>query len=164
MFSGESFSCCRLSPDSLAAPINLTRINPQPFKKKNILERKCLNVVLIKGGHKHLLRSTSNHGIRGFFSPQDLLHSLTENLQGYDCSQLDASASFCNKKDWIPEVSNQRKKQWLFLYMELFNVCAVQHRCTSKINANEGMNCKISLFLFSFSKLQFLMLHCPFIF
>lgn len=148
MFSGESFSCCRLSPDSLAAPINLTRINPQPFKKKNILERKYLNVVLIKGGHKHLLRSTLNHGLRGFFSPQDLLHSLTENLQGYDCSQMDASASFCNKKDWIPEVSNQRKSNSYFyirnyLMFVLFNTDA-----TSKINANKGMNCKISLFFF----------------
>lgn len=58
-----------------------------------------------------MLRNALNHGIRGFFSPQDLLHSLTENLQGYDCSQLDASVSFWNKKDWIPEDSDNRKKQ-----------------------------------------------------
>lgn len=79
-----------------------------------------------------MLRNTLNHGIRGFFSPQDLLHSLTENLQGYDCSRLGASVSIWNKKDSIPEVSDHRQKQNLFLYKKLFNVCAVQHRCNFK--------------------------------
>lgn len=108
-----------------------------------------------------MLRNTLNHGIRGFFSPQDLLHSLTENLQGYDYSQLDASVSFWNKKDWIPEVSDRRKKPEAIFNIRNYLMHLVSNTdATSKRNANNEMNCKMSLF-FSFFKIT--VFNLPFI-
>lgn len=103
MFPGYSSSCCSLSTRaSLATPLNLILLNNTAILKKTenyVLDSKYLNVVLIKDGLKHMPRSFLNNGIRGFFSPQDFLCSLSENLQGCDCSRCDASVSFWDKKD-----------------------------------------------------------------